>query len=81
MTTLRYAVVGGTPQQVSPYLPDNYWVVGSADASLDRPQTVIVGWDVAGWTLTYVLDRLASGMYFGSELVRTDELHQLKERL
>ena len=61
---IRFATVAGTREQIAPYLPTNYKVVGS-----DGERTVIAGVDNAGWTLDdYVLPRLASGLYFGHEL-------------
>jgi hypothetical protein len=68
MTTTRYAIVkGGTAEAAAAYLPGNYSVVGTYDVNV-----VIAGEDVAGWTLDdYVIPRLASGLYFATELVTT----------
>jgi hypothetical protein len=61
---MRYALVAGRSEQIVAYLPDNYQVLGSVDG-----QTVIGGRDAAGWTLdAYVLPRLASGLYFATEI-------------
>jgi len=46
------------------YLPSNY------GADSDGKDVYLHGIDVAGWTLDgYVLPRLASGLYFGYEVV------------
>ena len=61
---MRYALVAARGEQVVAYLPDNSQVLGSVDG-----QTVIGGRDAAGWTLdAYVLPRLASGLYFATEI-------------
>lgn len=69
-TTTRRAVVKGTGitlQSVSAYLPRNYEVMGWDETGT---AVVIEGHDNAGWTLDdYVLPRLASGLYFGTEVV------------
>lgn len=66
----RYALVlNSEPEEVAPYLPSNYTVVGRV---LERGHfgTIIAGSDSAGWTLEdYVLPRLASGLRHGVELV------------
>jgi hypothetical protein len=51
-------------------------VLGTAEG-----QTVIAGRDRAGWTLEgYVIPRLASGLYFASEIDLSDPaLRQLPE--
>jgi hypothetical protein len=71
----RYAVAVGNFEEVSQYLPSNYWVVATTtvgeDVVFTKPgETVclIVGNDVAGWTLNdYVIPRLGSGMVFCKE--------------
>jgi hypothetical protein len=70
-------------REVEAYLPANYTVKGSVETgpglylgggnphTLDRPPTyefVIEGRDVAGWTLEYVIPRLASGLIFADEI-------------
>jgi len=51
------------------YLPSNY------GADSDGKNVFIHGIDVAGWTLDgYVLPRLASGLYFGREVVAVESL-------
>ena len=61
---IRYALVSARPESIAAYLPDNYRVIGSVDG-----ETVIGGRDVAGWTLdAYVIPRLASGLYFATEI-------------
>jgi hypothetical protein len=66
----RWAVVRGsgvTLQRLNAYLPDQYEVFGW---TYDGEGVVIRGRDNAGWTLDeYVLPRLASGMFFGKEVV------------
>jgi hypothetical protein len=65
MTTTRVALVKSTDvEAIARYLPSNYTVRSS-----DELGTVIAGTDSAGWTLDgYVLPRLASGLYFGTEI-------------
>ena len=70
---VRFARVRGsgiTPEVVTTYLPLNYHVVkGETDAD----SVLICGQDDAGWGLdSYVLPRLASGLFFGHE-VSNDE--------
>lgn len=76
----RQALVRGNPwskddslaASVNRYLPSNYRV----DRTTVPPsewggagEVLVVGHDVAGWTLDgYVLPRLASGMYYGEEV-------------
>lgn len=51
--------------EVSKYLPGNYMVTGfQYDATRQANMIVVTGEDVAGWTAeSYVIPRLASGMY------------------
>ena len=76
---VRRAIVRGRPwnrdnslaASVNRYLPANYRVDHTIDqGDEDRiPSVMVVGEDVAGWTLDgYVLPRLASGMYYGEEV-------------
>ena len=51
-----------TLREVEAYLPSNYSVVRSEVGPL------IFGRDNAGWTLGYVIDRLASGLIFAKEV-------------
>jgi hypothetical protein len=66
-TTRRFARIKGrdvTTDRVEAYLPRNYSVLYFEDDTV-----TITGFDNAGWTLDgYVLPRLASGMYFGTEI-------------
>lgn len=59
-------------QRVVPYMPGNYDV---QKVTLDLPngevyeRLIVVGSDVAGWTLDeYVIPRLASGLIFAEEI-------------
>jgi len=66
MTTppVRTAQTTSPPEAVAPYLPENY----SAEPVPGGSGTLIVGRDVAGWTLDdYVIPRLASGLIFARE--------------
>ena len=58
-----------TPERVAVYLPAGYQVVGYLkDVGLDT--VLIAGVDEAGWTFEdYVQPRLASGLYFATELL------------
>ena len=70
---MRVAIVKGSDpsrgaeerlREVAAYLPANYtarWYHGAIEIS---------GEDVAGWTLGYVCDRLASGLIFAQEVSR-----------
>lgn len=70
-TTIRYAVVSACPLTTAAYLPRNYEVLCQVVMDVDRRATLIMGSDEAGWGLdTYVLPRLASGLYFGTEIDR-----------
>lgn len=65
-TNVRTAVVRGARdvEQVQRYMPANY------EASAVDGMIVIIGVDVAGWTLDdYVIPRLASGLIFAKEIV------------
>jgi hypothetical protein len=59
----RYATVQGNPKVIRRYLPDNYQLI-----SYGHYQNLILGQDFHGWTLAYVKDRLASGLYFAKEI-------------
>lgn len=48
---------------VHAYLPSNYLI-----GEFSEEEIHIYGEDNAGWTLEYVLDRLASGLIFGTEI-------------
>lgn len=70
-TKIRFAIFknaerqGITDATFDAFLPDNY--NGFVDVQTDT--AFVVGRDVAGWTLDeYVLPRLASGLYFGTEV-------------
>lgn len=70
--TRRAIVRGGAPHVVAAYLPSNYRVLFDHELTVDKT-VVIEGEDVAGWTLDdYVLPRLASGLYFGEEVVEPE---------
>ncbi len=65
MSKLRFATVDlrHSIDTTRRYLPENYSAV-----QLDR-EIVILGRDVAGWTLDgYVIPRLASGLIFAEEV-------------
>jgi hypothetical protein len=71
---MRYALVGSDADEIAAYLPGNYRILGTVDG-----QTVIAGRDHAGWTLEgYVIPRLASGLYFATEI---DLSHPVLEQL
>lgn len=58
-------------QQVPAYLPSNYRVVSIEPDTYDPDRFMvmtIVGTDSCGWTAEYVMDRLASGLYFAREV-------------
>lgn len=60
----RFARIASTSSAIASYLPSNYEV-----ARITADFTYLRGTDVAGWTLDgYVLPRLASGLYFGTEI-------------
>lgn len=62
----RHAVLKGRHadlEAIRRYLPHNYW------ADSDGGNVWIHGYDNAGWTLDgYVIPRLASGLYFATEV-------------
>jgi len=62
----RTAIIrNANAEKVAASLPSNYHVV-----RMDGPDCVISGTDRMGWTLRdYVLPRLASGLYFGEEVL------------
>lgn len=65
--TTRYAIVKGarSEREVKAYLPENYRLMGAY-----KDAFVIVGEDVAGWTLEgYVIPRYGSGLMACRELV------------
>lgn len=74
----RYAIVGGTREQIEAYLPSNYTIAGVVPGTypkgelepVDFGSTVVIeGRDNAGWTMdSYVIPRLASGMHFANEV-------------
>ena len=70
----RYAEIRGASgvhdlDTVNAYMPSNYRAMLRADMS----SIVIVGEDVAGWTLDgYVIPRLASGLIFATEISAGD---------
>jgi hypothetical protein len=71
---IRYALVtapAGQSEQLKAYMPGNYEIVGRTPIGASNTvQFLIVGRDVAGWTLDgYVIPRLASGMYFATEIL------------
>jgi hypothetical protein len=72
MDNYRHAVLRGQHDKllvIRAYLPSNY------GADSDGKDVYLHGIDVAGWTLDgYVLPRLASGLYFGREVVAVDDL-------
>ena len=86
MNIKRYAIITTTSERdnVAAYLPSNYEVIYSEPSREDfaRPHwrsVVIAGEDHAGWGLdTYVLPRLASGMFHGKEI---DLSHEIMQRV
>lgn len=68
--TIRYAVVSAPALTTAAYLPRSYDVLSEV-VYANKPGTLIHGIDDAGWTLNdYVLPRLSSGLYFGTEIDR-----------
>lgn len=69
---VRHAVVSlpgwSRSSEVRAYLPENYGLVHVAGAT---DHLEISGHDVAGWTLEYVIDRLASGLIGAHEVLVT----------
>lgn len=64
----RYAIAMADLDEVEQYLPGNYSVVATTDAADGSNVCLIVGEDVAGWTLDdYVIPRLGSGLIFAKE--------------
>ena len=60
----RRAIITSTDKAIADYLPARYTVVAVTEDS-----TIIEGEDFHGWTLDgYVLPRLASGWFFGTEI-------------
>lgn len=75
---LRAARVANiAPETLKRYLPGNYvFVLHDGDGGL------IAGRDSAGWTLDdYVIPRLASGLYFATEVDLNDTERRLAERV
>jgi len=64
---MRLAVTDSPQATIARYLPANYTAVELPEASPEG-KTLIVGTDVAGWTLGYVTARLASGLHFIEEI-------------
>jgi hypothetical protein len=64
-----------TLRTVERYLPSNYFAqIVDADG---KQSILIFGSDVAGWGMdTYVIPRLASGMYYARE-IRADEADEM----
>ena len=78
MAEIRRAEIMGKPwgqgtltEAVEAYLPRGYHVVAGSEHKFAGAWRVIIeGEDYAGWTLEgYVLPRLASGLYFGKEII------------
>jgi hypothetical protein len=70
---IRYALVraaAGRADEIRAYLPDNYELIGRTPIrGTNNVDHLIVGRDVAGWTLDdYVIPRLASGLYYCEEV-------------
>jgi hypothetical protein len=66
---MKHVYINAAPDRVRQYLPNNYTV---AESPADGP-TLVVGQDVAGWTLEdYVLPRLASGLMFPVRITTAD---------
>lgn len=71
---LRFAIVRGssiTAKAIEAYLPANYSVMDMR-VSMESNEAVVViaGVDRQGWGLdTYVIPRLASGLWWATELV------------
>jgi hypothetical protein len=63
--SVRFAIVESSDvETVRAYLPGNYDAIRHSDT-----ETLIYGADSAGWTLDeYVIPRLASGLYFATEI-------------
>lgn len=62
----RVSTAGGdvSLERIGAYLPDNYTVLVDQEG-----QTLIAGYDYAGWTLDgYVIPRLASGLIWAEEV-------------
>ena len=69
----RFAVVQNArdAEQLWAYLPMNYEVLGHDFGEPGKPVYLIVGEDVAGWTLDdYVIPRLASGLIWATEITK-----------
>ena len=60
---------GITQERITAFLPANYDTVGVGTDYDGRDYILIAGFDNAGWTMgDYVLPRLASGLWFGTEV-------------
>lgn len=68
MTKLRFATVKGRRPQIEPYLPSNYGIEAVIYHDDETPTSLIVGQDRNGWTLEWLIERLASGLHFATEL-------------
>jgi hypothetical protein len=73
-TPMRYALISanaGQTDQIAAYMPGNYAVLGRTPIKASNTVSVLIGGrDQHGWTLDgYVLPRLASGMYYGDEVI------------
>jgi hypothetical protein len=68
---VRYAIVKDVAAAtVERYLPGNYMMVCLDDDVTKVHEVLIVGRDLAGWTMDdYVIPRLASGLIFAKEIV------------
>ena len=86
MNIKRYAIVTTTSERdnVAAYLPSNYEVIYREPSQVDYARehwqsVVIAGRDNAGWTLDgYIIPRLASGMFFATEI---DLSHEIMQRI
>lgn len=75
---MRFAAVNGKPEQIEPYLPRFYTVIGGFQEQ-GYDFTVIAGEDHAGWTFEdYVQPRLASGLHTAVELVAISHVNDDK---
>ena len=76
MTETRYALIRTKhgEDEVKPYLPANYQVIGTQPVSATEGINVIIaGTDNAGWTMSdYVLPRLGSGLISGREITEAE---------
>lgn len=71
----RYATVTNVRDHavLERYLPDNYRVGTHINGEATGGEFIIVGEDVAGWTLDdYVIPRLSSGLIWATEIAADD---------